>query len=89
MPRRANGLQAVDDARALLDKNLTLAAGTSRVLVLERGDGRHAAVLRLAAQPAEEGALEEFRVEPIRLRPSVLTRHRDARRVDHMGFDRL
>jgi hypothetical protein len=67
------GLQAIDDARALLHKTLTLAARTSRVLVLERGDGRHAAVLRLAAQPAQKGALEEFRVEPICLRPSVLS----------------
>ena len=81
------GLQAVDDACALSDQDLTLAAGPSRILVLERGDRRHAAMLRFAAQPAEKGALEQLRVEPIRLRPSVLARHRDARRVDHIGFD--
>ena len=62
------GLQTVDEACALSDQGLTLAAGSSRILVLERRDGRHAAMLRFAAQPAEEGALEEFRVETIRLR---------------------
>jgi len=40
-------------------------------------------------KPAEEGALEELRVEPIRLRSPVLARHRDAGRVDHIGLDRL
>jgi hypothetical protein len=50
-----------------------------------------AAMLQCFGSPRSQPrkALEEFRVEPIRLRPSVLTRHRDARRVDHMGFDRL
>jgi hypothetical protein len=41
------------------------------------------------AQPAEKGALEEVRVELIRLRSPVLARHRDARRMGHIGFDRL
>jgi hypothetical protein len=46
-------------------------------------------VVRLAAEPAEEGALEQLGVEPVRLGPPVLTRDRDARRVDRVGLDAL
>jgi hypothetical protein len=45
------------------------------------------AMLRLTAQPANEGALQKFGVEPICLRPSVLARYGDACRMDDMGFD--
>ena len=51
------------------------------------GDRSHAAVLRLTAQPAEEGTLEQLGIEAIRLGPPMLTRDRDARWVDHVGFD--
>src|SRR6516164_7783772 len=41
----------------------------------------------LAAQPTEEGALQQFGVEPIRLRPALLARHGNTCRVDHMSLD--
>jgi hypothetical protein len=40
-----------------------------------------------AAQPTQEGALQQFGIEPIRLRPAMLARHGDTCRVDHMSFD--
>jgi hypothetical protein len=40
-----------------------------------------------AAPPAEEGPLQQLGVEPIGLRPAMLTRHGDTGCVDHMGFD--
>src|SRR5262252_10386909 len=79
--------QSVDDPCALPDEALTFPAGSSRILVLGRGNRGHAAMLRFAPQPAEKGSLEEFRVEPICLRPPVLSRHGYARRVDHIGLD--
>jgi hypothetical protein len=36
---------------------------------------------------AEKGALEQLGIEPVRLRPPMLARHGDARRVDDIGFD--
>src|SRR5205807_540122 len=81
------GPHSVHDARALLDKAFALAARPSRVLIVDRGDCSHAAVVRLSAQPAKEGALEQFGIEAIRFRPSMLTRDGDARRVNDMGFD--
>lgn len=81
------GLQAIDDACAFADQALAFAARPFRILVREGGDRRHAAMLRFAAQPTEKGAFEQLSVEPICLRPPVLTRYRDARRVDHVGLD--
>jgi hypothetical protein len=42
---------------------------------------------RFAAQPAEEGPLQQLGVKPIGLRPPMLTRHGDTCCVDHIGFD--
>ena len=52
-----------------------------------RRDRGHAAVAPFAAQPAEEGALEQLGVEPVGLGPPVLPRDGDARRVDDVGLD--
>ena len=41
----------------------------------------------LAAEPAEEGPLQQLGVEPISLRPPMLTRTADTCCVDCMGFD--
>jgi hypothetical protein len=41
----------------------------------------------LAAQPAEEDADQQFRVEAIGLRAPVFARHRDARGMDDVGLD--
>jgi hypothetical protein len=44
-------------------------------------------VVRLTAQPAEEGALQHLSVQSIRLRPPVLARDGHARRMNDVGFD--
>ena len=66
---------------------LTLAAWPFRIFILYRGDRSHAAMLWLAAQPTEKGALEKFSVKPICLCPPVLTRDRYIGRVDDIGVD--
>ncbi len=55
----------------------------------QRRDRRHGAMLRLAAQPAEEGALEQLGVEPVDLGAPVIPLHRNAGRVDDMGLDAM
>ena len=61
--------------------------GRLRVLFFDRRDRRHAAMALLAAQPAEKGAHQQFRVEAISLRAPVLARHRDACRMDNVSLD--
>ena len=61
--------------------------GAPGVLLLEGRDRGHAAVVRLAAQPAEEGALEQLGVEPVGLGPAVLAGDRDAGGVDDVRLD--
>jgi hypothetical protein len=80
-------LDPVHDAGALADQARVLSVRALGILLLEGRDRRHAAGVPFAAQPAEEGALEQLGVEPIRLGPPMLPRHGDARRVDGMGFD--
>ena len=80
-------LHPVHDAGALADQALALAVGAPGVLLREGRDRGHAAVVRLAAQPAEKGALEQLGVEPVGLGPPVLARDGDARRVDHVRLD--
>jgi hypothetical protein len=45
------------------------------------------AMVWLAAQPADEGALQVIGIKPVCLRPSMLARDSDARRMDDIGFD--
>ena len=40
-----------------------------------------------AAQPSDEHAYQHRRVEPVRLGPLVLARHRDAGRMNDVGLD--
>ena len=80
-------LHAVDDPGTFANQVLALAARTLGVLLLERRDRHHLAVPRLAAQPAQEDAHEHRGVQPVGLRPAVLARHRDAGRMDDVGFD--
>jgi hypothetical protein len=47
------------------------------VLFSEGGDRRHAAMIRFAAQPAQEDALQQLGVESVCLGPSVLAVNRD------------
>ena len=80
-------LHPVHDTRALADQVLALAVRALGILLLKRRDRDHAAMIRLAAKPADEDALEQLSVEPIRLRPPMLARHSYARRMDDVGFD--
>ena len=88
MPRRARvRLHPVDDARALADQALALAVRPLGILLCERRDRRHAAMAPFAAQPAEERALQQLGVEPVGLRPPMLARYGDARRMDDVRLD--
>src|SRR6516162_7319894 len=55
--------------------------------LFRRRDLCHAAMARLAAQPAEKGSLEQLGIEPIRLRPAMLARYGNTCRVDHISLD--
>jgi len=57
---------------ALADETFPLAARSLRVLLRQRRDRRHIAMIWLAPQPAEKGALEQLGVQAIGLRPPVL-----------------
>ena len=76
-------LYPVDNACALADEIFPLAAGPLCVLRRERGDRRHTAMIWLAAQPAEKGALEQLGVQAIGLCPP----DGDARRMDDVSLD--
>jgi hypothetical protein len=51
------------------------------------GIAHHAAMARLAAQPAEKNAHQKLRIETIGLRAPVFARHRDAGRMDDVNLD--
>ena len=51
----------------LSDEALALAVGPLGIFVLGRRDRHHLAVITLAPQPAEKGAFEQLRVEPVGL----------------------
>jgi hypothetical protein len=80
-------LHSIDDAGALADQVLALTVGPLGIFLFRRRDLCHAAVTPLAAQPAKKGALQQLGIEPVRLRPSVLARHRNTCRVDHLRLD--
>src|SRR3954467_14021272 len=80
-------LHPVHDPGALADQALALAARALGVLLLQRRHRGRGAVARLAAQPAQEGALEQPGVQAVGLGAPVLPRDRDAGRVDDVGLD--
>src|SRR4029453_3294973 len=80
-------LHPIDQARALTDEPLALAARALGILLRQRWNRRHVTVIGFAAQPAEEDPFEQPRVEAICFRPAMLARDSHARRVDHVGFD--
>jgi hypothetical protein len=61
--------------------------GALGVLLREGRYGGHLAMVPLAAQPAEKGALELLCIEPIGLGTPVLARYRDACGMNDMGLD--
>src|SRR5262249_22007070 len=87
MPRRVSVADAVDDGGVLANEGVALAVGALGILLREGRDGGHLAVVPLAAQPAQKGALELLGVEPIGLGAPVLARHRHARGMNDMGLD--
>src|SRR3954464_11517795 len=80
-------LHPVDQARALTDEPLALTVGALGILLRQRRDRNHVAVIGFAAQPAEEDAFEQSRVEAIRLGPAMLAGDGHAGRVNDIGFD--
>src|SRR5262249_44385269 len=83
---RHGTLHPIDQPCLFPDQQLALAAGAPGILLLQRWDRRHRAMIPLAAQPAQKHPLQQLDVQPIRLRPLVLLRCRDARRVDGVGL---
>ena len=44
-------------------------------------------MIPLAAQPSQKGSFQEVGIKPVRFGTTMLARHGDARRVDHVRFD--
>src|SRR6266704_224493 len=84
---REDGLHLVHDPGLFADKILSFPAWPPRILLLNRRDRDHAAMALLAAQPAEKGAHQEFRIEAIGLRAPMFARYRDACGMDNINFD--
>src|SRR3954468_23494037 len=82
-----SALDPIDQAGALPNQALALTGWTLGILLFERRDLGHAAVALLAAEPAQEGPLQQRGIQPICFGPPVLARDSDAGWVDHMGFD--
>src|SRR4051812_43989425 len=80
-------LHPIDQARALTDERLALTVGALGILLRQRWNGRHVAVIGFTAQPADEDAFEQSRVEAICLCPAMLARDSYAGWVDDVGFD--
>src|SRR4051794_33357894 len=80
-------LHPVDQARALTNKPLALTVRALGILLRQRWNGRHVAVVGFAAQPADEDAFEQSRVEAICFGPAMLARDSHAGRMDDVGFN--
>src|SRR5262249_11629261 len=59
------------------------------ILLLERRDLGHPAMIALTTQPAEEGALQVPGVKSVALRSPMLARHRNTGGMYDVGFDAL
>ena len=71
----------------LANETFALAIGPLGILLRQRRNRHHLAVITLAAQPAEKRAFEQFRVKPVGLGAPVLARYGYAGCVNDMGFD--
>ena len=88
MPSRINVAFILLTIRLCSPTRLSLlAVGPLGIFVLGSRDRHHLAVISLAAQPAEKGALEQLGVETVGLGAPVLARHGYARCVDNVGLD--
>src|SRR4051794_4510475 len=80
-------LHPVDQARALTNEPLALTVGALGILLRQRWNGDHVAVIGFAAQPADEDPFEQSRVEAICFRPAMLGGDSLVGGVDDVGFD--
>src|SRR6266481_2805285 len=80
-------LHPVDNARAFTDEPLALTVRALGILLHQRRNRCHVAVIWFTTQPADEHAFEQSSVESISFRPAMLARYSHARRVDDVGFD--
>src|SRR5215831_15406060 len=79
-------LHSVHDTGLLLDQRLTFPMRTPGIFLRKGRDCHHTAVLRLAAQPAENGAHQQRRVETVSLRSPLLPRYRNTGRMDDIDL---
>jgi hypothetical protein len=80
-------LDLVPDPRLLGDEAAALAVRPFGILLFSRWDRDHAAVTLLAAQPAEQGAQQQLRINAISLCASMFARHRNARGMDDVSLN--
>jgi hypothetical protein len=80
-------LHPVDKARALTDEPLALTVRALGILLRQRRNRGHVAMIWFAAQPTDEDAFEQPGVESICFRAAMLARYSHAGRVDDVGFD--
>src|SRR5262249_52327223 len=78
---------SVDEAGDLLHKGLALTAPAPFVLFLPCWGRTPSSLPLFSPRPAQKKPLKELGVESIGLRPSMFARYRNARRMDHIGFD--
>jgi hypothetical protein len=75
------------NARALANQVLMLTVWPLGIFLRKGRDRHHAAVFRLATQPAQNSAHEQGGIQPIRFCSPMLARYRNTGRVDHIGLD--
>jgi hypothetical protein len=64
---------AVYNAGTFANKAFTLAVRPFGILFFKARDLDHTAMIRFPAQPADESSLEQLGVQPVSLRPPMLT----------------
>jgi hypothetical protein len=76
----------VYNARTLTNESLALTVRALRILLRQRRNLHHVAVIWVTTQPADEDAFEQSSVESICFHAAMLARY-STRRVDDVGFD--
>ena len=82
-----DGLDLVHDPRLFGDQVAPFAVRPPSVFFFGRRHCHHATMALLAAQAAEKGAHQQFRVEAIGLHPPMFARHGYARWVDNVSLE--
>ena len=77
----------VHDPCLLGDEAGSLTVRTPGILLFDRRDRDHTAVTLLAAQPAKQGAQQQFRIQAICFCASMFARHRNARGMDDVSLN--